>query len=1221
MGKRFLSLFLAIVMVLSLGTIAFAIEDTPVTSIDNSAMTVEGTNDVGILLADELSGKTAANEADKNHITELSIEDCVATVNYVTDKSGDIVVAIYDETTGQMLASGTESVQASSQSVAVTINGDIPRAFVATAFLLDSSGHEPLCEEYTTTLYTSAMQDIQNSTTNDFDANRVLDLDGDPNANFLIYAEGTTVIQENAATNTITNNDDGTYTITNADNTFISLEAGDVFSYTFDDGTVLLVKVAAIAIDGTTVTIIEDENVSLEDFFDIVKIEVGSDVDEEAERGIAPMAFDMDQSLKKSLSIEIEDDDIGVSVKGTLETKIQFKLYLSRSSKYVELTMKNKIETAISVKDKLPLDEWEIGTPEFHPFAGLSIAAKIKLSLEVSGKFQFAVSISGKTGYAYDNGQFIDKSSALELNGDLKAEGKVELGLSAAPYIDILKGIGKISTEFKESVEITASLSFFDTSDNSSHDCKECIQGEISNKLSWSVNLAGFWGALSAKWEIIGVTTKLGDFYCSVDFNEFGWGKCPYINYKVTLTVLDKNDTPIQGASVTGLELEEPLTTSENGVVNFYLPNGTYDVTISYKACELTENIVIESMPRVIQATLSTIVEQDIIASGDCGVDGDNVKWTLTADGLMSVYGSGDMACFTEFSVPWMEYRDQITAVAIGNGVTNVGEWAFFQCANLNSVTIGNSVTSIDEHAFGWCEKLSTVTIGDSVTTIKSRAFWLCDSLTSVLIPSNVTDIISQSFACCYNLTEINVAEGNTTYRSENGVLISIDSAEIVAYPAGKTGAYTIPDGITGIGMCAFIGCQSLTGVTIPNSVTHIDTGAFSGCINLTSVTIGSGVTSIEDVAFENCNSLTSITIPANVAYMGGQMFKKCDGLKNVTILNPDCTILAFYGTNIPKNVTIYGYGGSSAEDIVNDRNNNGYNYTFISLGAASLSSETRILKVGEVRTPSENMLEENEITLPDEVSVPKETPFTEESSVLREAPTAEKTENMQPADSENEQTIVEEKINPLSASQQEKRNPFHLVSAFTGGTDGQTALFSGLMAGEDYAIIVVLNPAAAQLLASDNLLYIAQMAADDSGKIALSYIPRSSGLASVRAYGPNCEHIWSEGTVIISPTCTNPGERTYTCSSCGAIKTEIVPPMGHVWDDGKEAEKSNDSQKIEKIYTCTVCGETKTEYISLTEGASPDTYDGANIGLYASIMLLSAITLFFAIKRRKAIK
>ncbi len=137
----------------------------------------------------------------------------------------------------------------------------------------------------------------------------------------------------------------------------------------------------------------------------------------------------------------------------------------------------------------------------------------------------------------------------------------------------------------------------------------------------------------------------------------------------------------------------------------------------------------------------------------------------------------------------------------IPEGVTSIGNSAFYHCYNLTSIEIPSSVTSIGESAFFYCNGLTSIEIPSSVTSIGYYAFAHCTVLTSIEIPSSVTSIGNYTFYHCDGLTSIE-----------------------------------IPSSVTSIGGSAFAYCTGLTSIEIPSSVTSIGAWAFSGCTSLTSV-------------------------------------------------------------------------------------------------------------------------------------------------------------------------------------------------------------------------------------------------------------------------------------------------------------------------------------------------------------------------------------------------
>ena len=151
--------------------------------------------------------------------------------------------------------------------------------------------------------------------------------------------------------------------------------------------------------------------------------------------------------------------------------------------------------------------------------------------------------------------------------------------------------------------------------------------------------------------------------------------------------------------------------------------------------------------------------------SGNCGTTGheSEVTWTFTdSDGKLTISGTGAMADFTSpynsNPAPWLSsHASAITSVVIEDGVTNICNFAFFDCSNLASVSIPASVTSIGEAAFYCCYNLASVSIPAGVTSIGESAFMDCDNLESVIIPASVTSIGWGAFLDCDDLETVTV--------------------------------------------------------------------------------------------------------------------------------------------------------------------------------------------------------------------------------------------------------------------------------------------------------------------------------------------------------------------------------------------------------------------------------------------------------------------------------
>ena len=233
-------------------------------------------------------------------------------------------------------------------------------------------------------------------------------------------------------------------------------------------------------------------------------------------------------------------------------------------------------------------------------------------------------------------------------------------------------------------------------------------------------------------------------------------------------------------------------------------------------------------------------------------------------------------------------FRDRnTTSYVIPDGVTSIGDGAFWDCRSLTSLVIPESVTRIGEFAFCCCESLTDIVIPDRVTRIGEFAFSGCESLTDIVIPEGVTSIGGSAFKNCISLTDIVIPDSVTSIG--NYAFSGCESLTDIVIPEGVTSigdrafdgcrslsSVVIPDRVTSVGEYAFNGCFSLTDIVIPDSVTSIGGGAFCGCWSLSSVVIPDSVTSIGEYAFSDCRSLSSVVIPDSVTSIGDSAFRGC---------------------------------------------------------------------------------------------------------------------------------------------------------------------------------------------------------------------------------------------------------------------------------------------------------------------------------------------------------
>lgn len=182
------------------------------------------------------------------------------------------------------------------------------------------------------------------------------------------------------------------------------------------------------------------------------------------------------------------------------------------------------------------------------------------------------------------------------------------------------------------------------------------------------------------------------------------------------------------------------------------------------------------------------------------------------------------------------------------------------------------------------CDKAAlpaNLVIPEGVTEIGDSAFYECKSLESVSIPASMTKIGDFAFMHCYNIKTVQyrgtLAQwcemDNDEYLVANAKTIKMsDVADLKAMIVLE-----IPEDVNKIGEGAFHSCTSFNSISIPEGVTEIGDWAFSKCTSLKYVLIPEGVKIIGKYAFHDCKSLADVTIPSSVTEIGKDAFVGCD--------------------------------------------------------------------------------------------------------------------------------------------------------------------------------------------------------------------------------------------------------------------------------------------------------------------------------------------------------
>lgn len=279
-----------------------------------------------------------------------------------------------------------------------------------------------------------------------------------------------------------------------------------------------------------------------------------------------------------------------------------------------------------------------------------------------------------------------------------------------------------------------------------------------------------------------------------------------------------------------------------------------------------------------------------------------------------------------------------ISQINIPANVSSIGKCAFSKCTSLTSLSVDINNNTFDSR-FDCNAIVRTATnslmvgcastvIYDGITGIGEYAFYQCTGLTSISIPNSVKAIGSNAFGEVPNINYSGTASGSkwgadNLNRYAEGKLVYLDSSKktLISSCKGISGEVVIPNSVTKIEKKAFENRCGITDITISGNVTNIGDNAFAGCTGLKSLVVPDNVMVIGEKAFYGCSGLKGVELSLNLESIGEEAFCKCTGVTSITI--PDG--VEEIGSSAFEEVLNIVYHGNASGKSWGAKNYNGY--------------------------------------------------------------------------------------------------------------------------------------------------------------------------------------------------------------------------------------------------------------------------------------------------------
>lgn len=887
--------------------------------VDTSDVSLTATNSFGQLLVNSMDEQNGTNGEYTSRVTSLKMNGHTATVEFVTDKAADLVVAVYtDSDAEEMVASGTAEVSGSggNDSVSVAIQGEIPEYYTVKAFLLNKNTHEPLSQVYTDSSRTKVMVDLSTAKASDFPEDRVINLDGQDDTNFAVVSDETTLVtyENNAAgKNQVISEDDDAlvYVIGNASDEIKNLQPNDILTYEYEPGILLVVRVKDISADGDTVTIYGDDTLKLTDAFDAIKVEneedgenmsydsdgadpditytgkmygdpeEGIDFDEEGEEEnsgpevvtnkiaftfkIGTGMFNADKGKDKK--DEGFKEDVGINGTYSFSGTVKVKWYVTDEKQTVTISTDYENVISVEISDAQTRDV-RLGKIGGMPIPGVYIGLEptLKFKAEAKGKLALSRKESVTATYSNENEDVTWTNTEPETKISVKVEGTLYLGIDASPTIRLAGKlvVAKLVLEGGLEGKVTEGI-WEDTSGESKHDCEVCfaISANATTKSGFNISLlygVGKFGKTFGE-----LTRPIWEGYWSASHQKFGKGSCPYKAYRVLIEVDGK---PFPGIEIMQGTMEEcgagtakrlGATGTDGLLAGFWAP-GRYTVTAVVSGQpygQYTFNV--EESARKVKIVAGSYVEPENGAGTDPGgsetPDPDNPDQNQPEENVDYAFENRTLTIYTDRAM---------------ENFNSAEDTPWYEDRNqIVQVVLKKNVTKIGAYAFAGCENLVSVSSESAYKDIGRSAFENCPRWIDIGYPD-----VAEKWL------DVVIGENNEILREAR---IRCDDGTITAY--GRCGE-NIKWLLTSVGDFVAIGKGKMYDYRSNESLSEEqETPWYNEKEKIKKVTLREGITSVGKAAFHQCTNLKEVNLPKSVTAIGDNAFAQ-SSLEKIDISN-----------------------------------------------------------------------------------------------------------------------------------------------------------------------------------------------------------------------------------------------------------------------------------------------------------------------------------------------